>query len=255
MVIVRYQSQTGPAYGLVENHIVYALEGDVFGQFHQGQKIGALEDVKLLAPVTPGKIVALGRNYAEHAREHGADVPTQPLLFLKAPSAVIGPDEPIVLTPLSQRVEHECELVVVIGKRARNVPEEKAWEYVLGVTCGNDVTARDLQQSDGQWARAKSFDTFCPLGPWIVTHPLPKEICDSGIACRVNGATRQKACTREMLFSPAQLVAYITAAMTLLPGDIIMTGTPAGVGPLKAGDIVEVEIEGIGVLRNPVVAP
>jgi 2-keto-4-pentenoate hydratase/2-oxohepta-3-ene-1,7-dioic acid hydratase in catechol pathway len=255
MVIVRYQSQTGPAYGLVENHIVYALEGDVFGQFHTGLKIGALEDVKLLTPVTPGKIVALGRNYAEHAREHGADVPTQPLLFLKAPSAVIGPDEPIVLTLLSRRVEHECELVLVIGKRARNVPEEKAWEYVLGVTCGNDVTARDLQKSDGQWARAKSFDTFCPLGPWIVTHLRPKEICDSGITCRVNGATRQMASTREMLFPPAQLIAYITAAMTLLPGDMIMTGTPAGVGPLKAGDVVEVEVEGIGVLRNPVIAP
>ena len=255
MIFIRYQSQTGPAYGLVENHIVYALEGDVFGQFHTGVKIGALEDVKLLAPVTPGKIVALGRNYAEHAREHGADVPTQPLLFLKAPSAVIGPDEPIVLTPLSQRVEHECELVLVIGKRARNVPEEKAWEYVLGVTCGNDVTARDLQQSDGQWARAKSFDTFCPLGPWIVTHLRPKEICDLGIACRVNGATRQMASTREMLFPPAQLIAYITAAMTLLPGDMIMTGTPAGVGPLQAGDVVEVEVKGIGVLRNPVIAP
>jgi len=255
MVIIRYSSKTGPTYGLVENRIVYSLEGDMFGQFRQGPEIGALEGMKLLAPLTPGKIVALGRNYAEHAREHGADVPTQPLLFLKAPSAVIGPDEPIVLTPLSQRVEHECELVLVIGKRARNVPEEKAWEYVLGVTCGNDVTARDLQQSDGQWARAKSFDTFCPLGPWIVTHLRQEDIGDLGITCRVNGATRQQASTREMLFPPAQLIAYITAAMTLLPGDMIMTGTPAGVGPLLAGDVVEVEVKGIGVLRNPVIAP
>lgn len=255
MIIIRYQSPSGPALGLVERHRVYGLEGDVFGAFSKGREIGELQDVKLLAPVTPGKIVALGRNYAEHAREHGADVPQEPLLFLKAPSAVIGPDEPIVLTPLSERVEHEAELVVVIGKPAKNVLEEKAWDYVLGVTCGNDVTARDLQQRDGQWARSKSFDTFCPLGPWIVTHLEPKDIRDLGITCRVNGAMKQMSSTREMIFSPARLIAYITQAMTLWPGDIIMTGTPAGVGPLKAGDIVEVEVEGIGVLRNPVIAP
>ncbi len=255
MIIARYESASGPAYGLVESHIVYALQGDVFGQFHKGAEIGSLEEVKLLAPVAPGKIVALGRNYAEHAKEHGSEVPKEPLLFLKAPSAVIGPDEPIVLTPLSQQVEHESELVLVIGKRARNVPEEKAWEYVLGVTCGNDVTARDLQSRDGQWARAKSFDTFCPLGPWIVTHLKPEDVGDLGITCRVNGEMRQMASTREMLFPPARLIAHITAAMTLLPGDMIMTGTPAGVGPLKAGDVVEVEVEGIGVLRNPVIAP
>ena len=255
MIIARYESASGPAYGLVESHIVYALQGDVFGQFHKGAEIGPLEEVKLLAPVAPGKIVALGRNYAEHAKEHGSEVPKEPLLFLKAPSAVIGPDEPIVLTPLSQKVEHESELVLVIGKRARNVPEEKAWEYVLGVTCGNDVTARDLQSRDGQWARAKSFDTFCPLGPWIVTHLKPEDVGDLGITCRVNGEMRQMASTREMLFPPIMLIAHITAAMTLLPGDMIMTGTPAGVGPLKAGDVVEVEVEGIGVLRNPVIAP
>jgi len=255
MLIIRYPSNAGPAYGLIENHIVYTLEGDVFGSFDKGREVGSLQDVKLLAPVMPSKIVALGRNYAEHAREHGADVPQEPLLFLKASSAVIAPDEPIVLTPLSEQVEHESELVLVIGKRARNVPEEKAWEYVLGVTCGNDVTARDLQTRDGQWARSKSFDTFCPLGPWIVTHLEPEDVGDLGVTCRVNGAMKQMASTRDLLFGPAKLIAYITAAMTLLPGDIIMTGTPAGVGPLKAGDVVEVEVEGIGVLRNPVVAP
>jgi len=255
MVIIRYQTATGPALGLVERHAVHTLEGDLFGHFSQGREIGELQDVKLLAPIAPGKIVALGRNYAGHAKEHGADVPQEPLLFLKAPSAVIAPDDPIVLTPLSQRVEHEAELVLVIGKQAKNVPEGKAWEYVLGVTCGNDVTARDLQRSDGQWARSKSFDTFCPLGPWIVTHLQPDEIGDLGISCRVNGAMKQMASTRDMLFNSARLIAYITAAMTLFPGDIIMTGTPAGVGPLKAGDTVEVEIEGIGVLRNPVIAP
>ena len=255
MLIIRYPSNAGPAYGLIENHIVYTLEGDVFGSFDKGREVGSLQDVKLLAPVMPSKIVALGRNYAEHAREHGADVPQEPLLFLKASSAVIAPDEPIVLTPLSEQVEHESELVLVIGKRARNVPEEKAWEYVLGVTCGNDVTARDLQTRDGQWARSKSFDTFCPLGPWIVTHLEPEDVGDLGVTCRVNGAMKQMASTRDLLFGPAKLIAYITAAMTLLPGDIIMTGTPAGVGPLRAGDVVEVEVEGIGVLRNPVVAP
>ena len=255
MVIIRYQTASGPAYGLAENHIVYALEGDVFSEHSKGREVGALEEVKLLAPMAPGKIVALGRNYAEHAKEHGADVPQEPLLFLKATSAVIGPDAPVVLTPLSKQVEHEAELVLVVGKRAKNVPEEKAWEYVLGVTCGNDVTARDLQRSDGQWARSKSFDTFCPLGPWIVTYLHPDEIGDLGISCRVNGAMKQMGSTRDMVFSPASLMAYITAAMTLMPGDMIMTGTPAGVGPLKAGDVVEVEVEGIGVLRNPVVMP
>jgi len=255
MIIIRYQSASGPAYGVVENHKVYTLEGDVFGAFQKGQEVGTLEDIQLLAPMVPGKIVALGRNYAEHAKEHGADVPQEPLLFLKATSAVIGPDEPIVLTPLSQRVEHEAELVLVMGKRARHVPEDKAWDYVLGVTCGNDVTARDLQRSDGQWSRAKSFDTFCPLGPWIVTHLRPEDIGDLGITCRVNGAMKQMGSTRDMIFSPARLIAHITAAMTLMPGDLIMTGTPAGVSPLKAGDIVEVEVEGIGVLRNPVAAP
>jgi 2-keto-4-pentenoate hydratase/2-oxohepta-3-ene-1,7-dioic acid hydratase in catechol pathway len=255
VVIIRYQTANGPAYGLVENHVVYAMEGDVFGSFQKGREVGALEEVKLLAPVQPGKIVAIGRNYAEHAKEHGSDVPAEPLLFLKATSAVIGPDEPIVLTPLSKQVEHEAELVLVIGKRAKNVLEERAWDYVLGVTCGNDVTARDLQRSDGQWSRAKGFDTFCPLGPWIVTHLEPEDIGDLGITCRVNGAMKQMGSTRDMVFSPARLIAHITAAMTLMPGDLIMTGTPAGVGPLKAGDVVEVEVEGIGVLRNPVVAP
>jgi 2-keto-4-pentenoate hydratase/2-oxohepta-3-ene-1,7-dioic acid hydratase in catechol pathway len=255
VIIIRYQSASGSAYGLVENHVVYTLEGDMFGAVKKGQEVGPLENVALLAPIQPGKIVALGRNYAEHAKEDGADVPKEPLLFLKATSAVIGPDEPVVLTPLSQQVEHEAELVLVIGKRARNVPEDKAWEVVLGVTCGNDVTARDLQRSDGQWSRAKSFDTFCPLGPWIITHLRPEDIGDLGITCRVNGMMKQMSSTRDMIFPPARLIAYITAAMTLFPGDLIMTGTPAGVGPLKAGDMVEVEVEGIGVLRNPIVAP
>ena len=255
MVIIRYQSAHGPTFGLVENHIVYALEGNVFGSCNKGREVGGLQDVQLLAPVAPSKILALGRNYAEHAKEHGADVPQEPLLFLKATSAIIAPDEPIVTTPLSQDIEHEAELVLVMGRRARHVPEERAWDYVLGVTCGNDVTARDLQNRDGQWARSKSFDTFCPLGPWIVTHLKPEDIGHLGVTCRVNGAIRQMGTTRDMIFGPAKLIAYITQAMTLYPGDLIMTGTPAGVSMLQAGDTVEVEIEGIGALRNPVVAP
>ena len=255
MLIIRYESNAGPAYGLVESHTVYALKGDVFEQFQKGDEVCALADAKLLAPITPGKIVALGRNYAEHAREHGADIPQEPLIFLKAPSAVIAPGEPIVLTPLSQQVEHEAELTLVIGRRARHVPEDRAWDYVLGVTCANDVTARDLQTRDGQWARSKSFDTFCPLGPWIITHLTPDEIGQLSVTCRVNGAARQTGNTRDLIFSPARLIAYITAAMTLFPGDIIMTGTPAGVSSITAGDMVEVEVERVGVLRNPVAAP
>ena len=254
MRIIRYQYKNEAArYGWVLENKVGPIEGDIYGEFRRLEALTPLTDIKLLAPAQPSKILCIGRNYAEHAKENGSEVPKEPLLFLKAPSAVIGPDEPIVLTPLSNQVEHESELVLVIGKQAKNVPEDKAWEYILGVTCGNDVTARDLQRSDGQWARAKSFDTFCPLGPWIVTHLRPQDICDSGVTCRVNGEMRQMASTREMMFGPARLVAHITAAMTLWPGDIIMTGTPAGVGPLKAGDVVEVEVEGIGALRNPVV--
>ncbi len=255
MIIIRYRAQGGPAHGVVENHMVYTLEGDVFGTFDKGREVGPLDSVEMLAPVAPSKIVAVGRNYAEHAREHGKEVPQEPILFLKAPSAVIGPEQPIVLTPVSQQVEHEGELVIVMGRPAKAVSQARAWDYVLGVTCGNDVTARDLQNREAQWALSKGIDTFCPLGPWIVTHYSEDEVKDLGITCRVNGAMKQMASTREMLFSPARLIADITAAMTLLPGDIIMTGTPAGVSPLHAGDVVEVEIEGVGVLRNPVVAP
>jgi 2-keto-4-pentenoate hydratase/2-oxohepta-3-ene-1,7-dioic acid hydratase in catechol pathway len=257
MVIIRYQSAHGPAFGVVENHIVYALEGDVFGPFSRGREIGALPDVQLLAPIAPGKILALGRNYAEHAKEHGASVPKEPLLFLKATSAVIAPDEPIVTTPLSEDIEHEAELVVVIGKRARHVSEERAWDYVLGVTCGNDVTARDLQNRDGQWARSKSFDTFCPLGPWIVTRDEMPDPHRLPIRCTVNGEVVQKSNTDQLIFRIPDLIEYLSRAFTLLPGDIILTGTPPGVGHfrnppryLQDGDTVVVEIDGIGALVN-----
>jgi 2-keto-4-pentenoate hydratase/2-oxohepta-3-ene-1,7-dioic acid hydratase in catechol pathway len=197
----------------------------------------------------PGKIVCIGRNYADHAREHQAAIPEVPLIFLKPPSAVIGPGAPILLPPQSQQVEHEGELVIVIRKKTRWISPENALDYVLGFTAGNDVTARDLQNRDGQWTRGKGFDTFCPIGPWIETEFDP---ADSVITCSVNGEMRQMASTRDMVFNVRQIIAFISSVMTLEAGDMIMTGTPAGVGPLKHGDVVEVVIEGIGALQNPV---
>jgi 2-keto-4-pentenoate hydratase/2-oxohepta-3-ene-1,7-dioic acid hydratase in catechol pathway len=242
-------------WGLLKDDLVYRLEGTPFDMpvpWTPGEAIGRLSDLSLLAPVTPSKIVCIGRNYPAHAAEHAAEVPAEPLLFFKPPSSVIGPDTPIVLTPQSKQVEHESELVVVIGRRCRNVSPEEAWGYVLGVTCGNDVTARDLQRQDSQWTRAKGFDTFCPLGPRLVTGMSEQDVADLEVTCRVNGEVRQHGNTGEMVFSPAQLIAYISAIMTLEPGDVIMTGTPAGVSPIVAGDVVEVEVEGIGILKNPV---
>jgi 2-keto-4-pentenoate hydratase/2-oxohepta-3-ene-1,7-dioic acid hydratase in catechol pathway len=258
MILVRYSGRTGPAYGLLQDHMVYTLAGDPFADpaalSATGPPVGAIDEVELLAPCTPTKIVAVGRNYAEHAAEFGNEVPSEPLLFFKPPSAVIGPGTPIVLPAQSGRVEHEAELCLVIGRRCRNVPPDQAWRYVLGVTCGNDVTARDIQRHDDQWARAKGFDTSAPLGPWIVTGLSAADVADLSITCQVNGLYRQRGRARDMVFSPSQLVSYITQMITLEPGDVVMTGTPAGVGPLQAGDLVEVAIEGIGTLANPVVA-
>lgn len=204
------------------------------------------------APPPPSKIVAVGKNYREHAAEFGGTAPEdEPLLFLKAPSALIAPGEAIVLPPESQRVDFEGELALVVGRRIKNWPRERWLEALAGVCCANDVTARDLQKKDKQFARSKSFDTFCPIGPEIVAGVDPS---NAAIATRVNGAVRQSARVSDMVFSPAVLVAYVSRMMTLLPGDLILTGTPAGVGPLASGDVVEVEIEGVGILRNPVEA-
>jgi 2-keto-4-pentenoate hydratase/2-oxohepta-3-ene-1,7-dioic acid hydratase in catechol pathway len=253
MHIVRVATKDGPAWGVVSNDEVLGLPDGPFDPLRTGDSLGSLDDLPLLAPAMPSKIVCVGRNYAAHAAEHGADVPPEPLLFLKPPSAVIAPGAGIVLPDLSSQVEHECELALVIGRRCRAVSEENAWGQVLGITCGNDVTARDLQRADAQWTRGKGFDTFCPLGPWIVTGLGEEEIGRLEVSCTVNGEVRQRANTEQMMFSPAFLIAFITQVMTLEPGDVIMTGTPSGVGPLHSGDRVEVYIEGVGTLKNQVV--
>jgi 2-keto-4-pentenoate hydratase/2-oxohepta-3-ene-1,7-dioic acid hydratase in catechol pathway len=250
MKIIRFQTPAGSEFGIVEGTAVYRAEGGYATGFRPGGRAGELREFTLLSPCQPTKIVALGRNYAAHAAQHGFEVPSQPLIFLKPPSAVIGPGEAVVCPPQSAQVENEVELAVVIGQRARNVAAVDAWDYVLGYTCANDVTARDLQRSDDQWSRAKGFDTFAPLGPWIVTELDPSDLT---IACRVNGQVNQQASTATMVFKIPQVIEFITAAMTLEPGDVILTGTPEGISPIRPGDQVEVEIEGIGVLRNPVV--
>ena len=250
MRIVRYQAKNeGPRYGWILENKVGFIEGDIFGEYRRLEAETPLTEVKLLAPTQPSKIICVGRNYAEHAKEQEAEVPKVPLIFLKPPSSIINPGDPIVLPPQSQQIEHEAELVVVIGKRGRNIIAEEAHKIIFGYTIGNDVSARDLQKSDGQWTRAKGFDTFCPFGPWIDTE---FDASDAVITCRVSGQPRQMASTRDMVFNVSTLIAFISSVMTLEPGDLIFTGTPAGVSPLKPGDVVEVEIEGLGKLSNPV---
>ncbi len=252
MRIVRYQTKNDPAkYGWLLENKIGPIEGDIFGDYRRLEALTPLGEVKLLAPAQPTKILCIGRNYAEHAREQEAEVPRVPLLFLKPPSAILNPGEPIVLPRQSQQVEHEAELVVVIGKRGRNITTDESHDYIFGYTIGNDVTARDLQKTDGQWSRAKGFDTFCPFGPWIDTEFDPS---DAIITCKVSGQPRQMASSRDMIFNVNELIAYLSSIMTLEPGDIIFSGTPAGIGALLPGDTVEVEIEGLGKLTNPVVA-
>ncbi|WP_394824315.1 fumarylacetoacetate hydrolase family protein [Pendulispora albinea] len=210
-----------------------------------GEVVPYDDRVALLAPVAPSKILCVGRNYAAHAKELGNEVPKEPLLFLKPPSALIGHEGTIVLPPESTRVEHEAELGVVIGKRCRAIAPEQARAHIFGLTCTGDITARDLQRSDGQWARAKGFDTFCPVGPWIETDLDPRDV---RIACTVNGATKQDGRTAQMIFPVDVLLAYASRMMTLEPGDLVLTGTPEGVGPLVHGDRIEITVEGIGTL-------
>jgi 2-keto-4-pentenoate hydratase/2-oxohepta-3-ene-1,7-dioic acid hydratase in catechol pathway len=252
MRIVRYEALDGkakPKYGWLLDGKVGEIGGNVFGRYRRQEAETPLAEVRLIAPCEPSKIVCVGRNYVEHAKELGNEVPKVPLIFMKPPSSIIPNGGTIVLPPQSSQVEHEAELVVVIGKRGRNVTTENAKKYIFGYTVGNDVTARDLQKIDGQWTRAKGFDTFCSFGPWIDTEFDP---ADAVVTCRVNGQMRQMASTRDMVFNVGTLIAYISSIMTLEPGDLIFTGTPAGVGELKNGDEVLVEIEGLGALKNPV---
>ena len=250
MRFVRYQAKNElPRWGWVYQNQVGPLEGSPFGEFRRLDAELPLEGLRLHAPLAPGKIICVGRNYVEHAKEHNAEVPEVPLLFLKPPSSVIGPDQPILLPPQSQQVEHEAELAVVFGQRGRWIEPAQALSYVFGYTIANDVTARDLQRSDGQWTRGKGFDTFCPLGPWIETDFDPTDVM---LTCHVNGEMRQMGSTHDMVFKVEQLIAFASSIMTLEPGDVLLTGTPAGVSPLRHGDIVEVSIQGLGALRNPV---
>jgi 2-keto-4-pentenoate hydratase/2-oxohepta-3-ene-1,7-dioic acid hydratase in catechol pathway len=236
-----------------ENLAVAEMSGHPFGPGEDVKLTGArypLADVRLLAPVLPSKIVAIGKNYADHARETGSEPPAEPLIFLKPSTAVIGPGDQIVRpAQLSKRVDFEGELALVFGRLCRDVPAARVPEVTFGYTCANDVTARDLQASDGQWARAKGFDTFCPLGPWIETGLDPG---DAELTTTVNGEVKQRASTSLLMHDIVALVTYVTAVMTMLPGDVLLTGTPAGIGPLVAGDEVSVHVDGIGTLTNPV---
>jgi 2-keto-4-pentenoate hydratase/2-oxohepta-3-ene-1,7-dioic acid hydratase in catechol pathway len=255
MKICRYiiRDASSPRYGLIEGENVVEISGLPWGQWTKGTRSSRLADVRLLAPVEPSKIVCVGRNYAAHAAELGNEVPKEPLIFLKPSTSIVGPEEPIVLTKFSNRVEHEGELAVVIGRRCAHLLDtDDALSFVLGYTCLNDVTARDLQISDVQFTRAKGFDTFCPVGPHIETDLNPANVL---VETHVNRARRQSGNTSLMIYPVPYLVRWISRMMTLLPGDVIATGTPAGVGPLVAGDTVEVSVAGIGVLRNPVHAP
>ena len=232
-----------------ESDAIQVLQGTFFEDpLPTGEEV-SFDDVRLLAPILPSKVVCVGKNYAAHAAEFGSEVPQEPLIFLKPSTAVIGPHDPISLLPISRRIDYEGEMAAVIGRIARNVRTEEAFRVILGYTCANDVTLLDLQRTDDQWARAKGFDGSCPLGPWIETDLDPNDV---RVETRLNGEVRQAGQTSDMVFGVATLIEYVTTFMTLLPGDVILTGTPEGVGPLAAGDVVEVEVDGIGTLSNPV---
>ena len=250
MQIVRFRAAGKTRYGALEGTVVVEYSGTPWSIFKRGRRRYAVKQVVLLAPTLPSKIVAVGLNYRDHAAEMGVPIPDEVRIFLKPASAIIGPDDPIVLPPQSTRVEHEAELAVVVKKRCRNVPVERVRDYVLGYTCLNDVTARDIQARDRGPTRAKAFDTFCPLGPCIATDIEPNAVM---VEAFVNGVVRQSGSTKDFVFPMEDVVARVSEIMTLLPGDVITTGTPAGVGPLGPGDRVEIRIDGIGALKNPVV--
>ncbi|NBX70481.1 MAG: FAA hydrolase family protein [Actinobacteria bacterium] len=240
-----------PVYGVLEGTQVALFRGLPWGDPEFVGVAVELDELKVLAPTIPSKIICVGKNYAEHAAEMNSSVPDEPVIFLKPNTTVIGDEDSIVLPDQSDEVHYEAELAVVIGAVAKDVPVERAGEVIFGYTCANDVTARDLQAKDKQWTRAKSFDTFCPLGPWIETELDPATLA---ISCEVNDEVKQSSNTKEMIRGVHEMVSWISQIMTLIPGDVILTGTPAGVGPIVAGDSVSVTIQGIGTLTNPVVA-
>lgn len=263
MKLARFKKGRTVAYGVVDDGVVHEVRGDIFHPdrvrlFREGTSIPysgrefSLAEVQLLAPCQPTKIIAVGLNYRTHAQEVRMDVPVEPLIFLKPSTAVIGPDEHILLPSMSRRIDYEAELGVVIGVRTKAVPEDAALDCILGYTCFNDVTARDLQGRDKQFTRSKSFDTFAPVGPWIETQLDPTRLT---VQSYLAGKLKQSGTTADLIFPVSTLVAFISQVMTLLPGDLIATGTPAGIGPMHPGETVEVIIEGIGTLRNYVAAP
>jgi 2-keto-4-pentenoate hydratase/2-oxohepta-3-ene-1,7-dioic acid hydratase in catechol pathway len=250
--IVRYETTGGAAWGVLDDGVVRAAEGEPFaGLRATGAEVGPVDEVRLLAPVTPRTVLCVGRNYRSHAEEFGNPVPEEPLLFLKPPAAVIGPGADVVYPRLSARVDPEAELVLVIGRTARHVAAADAWSVIGGYTCGNDVTARDIQRADGQWTRGKGFDTFCPIGPWVETEFDPTDV---GVSCTVDGERRQDGRTKDLIFPIPYLIEYITRFTTLQPGDVILSGTPEGVQAVEPGNTMTVEVEGLGALTNTVVA-
>lgn len=251
MKILRFlhPEKQAPRWGILQNEEVVEIHNPFVNPVRFSSKRFPLTELRILSPTRPTKIVAVGLNYRDHIAEFGHPVPENPILFIKPSSSVIGPEEMIILPESSSQVDYEAELAIVIGKKVRAVSRDEAPRYILGYTCFNDVTARDLQKKDGQWTRAKSFDTFSPLGPWIETDLDPN---NAEIRCHLNGMLVQHSNTGNLLFSAWELVSFISTVMTLFPGDVIATGTPSGVGPLSPGDVVEVTIQGIGTLRNRV---
>ncbi|MFB4166211.1 fumarylacetoacetate hydrolase family protein [Alteribacillus sp. JSM 102045] len=249
-MIVRFSKDDVIKYGIPKNNDIRVCEGDPYGTFRMTERVYAEEDVSLLAPVQPSKVVCIGLNYKDHAKEVNLELPKEPLLFLKPSTTVVGPHDEVVYPLQAERLDFEGELAIVMKKEAFHVNQQEAHNYILGYTCANDITARDLQFNDGQWARGKSFDTFCPIGPGIVTDVDPSSL---PIQLTVNEEVKQNSNTNELIFSIPYIIEYVSSVMTLLPGDVIITGTPAGVGPMKEGDEVSVSIDGIGTLTNKIV--
>jgi 2-keto-4-pentenoate hydratase/2-oxohepta-3-ene-1,7-dioic acid hydratase in catechol pathway len=250
MRIVRFTTGGRAGYGTLDDEVIHGIEGTPYRRLNHSSYRYDLSDVKLLSPCTPSKVIAIGLNYYKHGTELKMAIPAEPLIFIKPSTAVIGHDDDIIYPDSSEQVDYEAELGVVIKTRAYRVAEAKALDYVLGYTCFNDITARDLQKKDGQWTRAKGFDTFAAIGPWIETELDP---ANTDLEARLNGEVKQRGNTRDLIFSVPRLISFISHIMTLLPGDVIATGTPEGVGPMNPGDTIEIKVDKIGTLRNYVV--